>query len=41
MGLTYFKMDGMWTGSATKQIYVNSGYRDEGIGDAVFHDPIN
>ena len=39
-GFTYFKMDGMWTGSATKQIYVNSGYRDEGIGDAVFHDPI-
>jgi hypothetical protein len=38
-GYTYFKMDGMWTGTATKQIYVNSGYKDEGIGDAVFHDP--
>jgi len=38
-GYTYFKMDGMWTGTATKQIYVNSGYQDEGIGDAVFHDP--
>jgi hypothetical protein len=38
-GYTYFKMDGMWTGTATKQIYVNSGYQNEGIGDAVFHDP--
>jgi hypothetical protein len=38
-GYTYFKMDGMWTGTATKQIYVNSGYKDEGIGDAVFHNP--
>ncbi len=32
-GYTYFKMDGMWTGTGTKQIYVNSGYKDEGIGD--------
>jgi NPCBM/NEW2 domain/Melibiase len=38
-GETYLKMDGMWTGTASKQIYVNSGYQDEGIGDAVFHDP--
>ena len=38
-GYTYFKIDGMWTGSATKQIYVNSGYKDEGIGDAVFANP--
>ncbi|HEY3319647.1 MAG TPA: NPCBM/NEW2 domain-containing protein [Planctomycetota bacterium] len=38
-GYIYFKMDGMWTGSATKQIYVNSGYKDEGIGDAVFSNP--
>jgi len=38
-GYTYFKLDGMWTGSATKQIYVNSGYKDDGIGDAVFADP--
>jgi hypothetical protein len=37
-GEKYLKMDGMWTGTATKQIYVNSGYRDEGIGDARFHD---
>jgi len=38
-GYKYFKMDGMWTGTATRQQYVNSGYKDDGIGDAVFHDP--
>ncbi len=37
-GYHYFKMDGLWTGSATKQIYVNDAYREDGIGDAVFHD---
>ena len=38
-GYQYFKMDGLWTGTATKQIYVNDAYRADGIGDAVFHDP--
>jgi len=38
-GYQYFKMDGLWTGTATRQVYVNSGYRDDGIGDAVLHDP--
>jgi hypothetical protein len=38
-GYTYFKVDGLWTGTATKQQYVNSGYKDDGMGDAVFHDP--
>ena len=38
-GYRYFKMDGLWTGTATKQIYVNTGYQDDGIGDSVFHDP--
>jgi hypothetical protein len=38
-GFAYFKMDGLWTGTATKQVYVNSSYKDDGIGDAVFHDP--
>jgi hypothetical protein len=38
-GFRYFKMDGLWTGSATRQQYVNEGYRDDGMGDAVFHDP--
>jgi len=38
-GFCYFKMDGLWTGSATRQQYVNEGYRDDGMGDAVFHNP--
>ena len=39
-GFNYFKMDGLWTGSATEQIYVNDGYRDDHIGNnAPFHDP--
>ncbi len=38
-GYKYFKMDGMWTGTATLQQYINSDYKDDGIGDAVFHDP--
>ena len=38
-GVNYFKMDGLWTGSATEQIYVNDGYRDDHIGNnAAFHD---
>jgi hypothetical protein len=38
-GYQLFKMDGFWTGSATKQMYVNNGYKDDGIGDAVFLNP--
>ena len=38
-GYRVFKMDGFWTGSATKQIYVNDGYKDDGIGDATFFNP--
>jgi hypothetical protein len=38
-GYQYIKVDGLWTGTATKQQYVNSGYKDDGIGDAVFNDP--
>ena len=37
-GYKYFKMDGMWTGTATQLTYVNSGYKDDKIGDAVLHD---
>lgn len=37
-GYTLFKLDGYWTGSATKQIYVNNGYQEDNIGDAVFSD---
>jgi hypothetical protein len=40
-GVNYFKMDGLWTGSATEQIYVNDGYRDDHIGNnAPFNDPL-
>ena len=38
-GYGLFKMDGFWTGSATKQIYVNDGYKEDGIGDAEFSNP--
>jgi len=38
-GYQLFKMDGFYTGSAVKQIYVNSGYHDDGMGDAVFSNP--
>jgi hypothetical protein len=38
-GYKLFKMDGFWTGSATRQIYVNDGYKEDGMGDAIFHDP--
>jgi hypothetical protein len=38
-GYGVFKMDGYWTGSATKQIYVNNGYKEDGIGDAEFSNP--
>lgn len=38
-GYKLFKMDGLWTGSATKQMYINSGYKNDGIGDAVFFNP--
>jgi Melibiase len=39
-GYNYFKMDGLWTGTATEQIYVNDGYRDDHFGsNAPFHDP--
>jgi hypothetical protein len=35
----YIKIDGLWTGLAAKITYPNPAYRDEGLGDAVFHDP--
>lgn len=38
-GFDYFKMDGLWTGTGTRQQYINTGYKDDGIGDAIFHDP--
>jgi len=38
-GYKYIKIDGLWTGLAAKITYPNPAYRDEGLGDAVFHDP--
>ncbi len=38
-GYRVFKMDGMWTGTATPLRYVQNGWKDDGIGDAVFHNP--
>lgn len=38
-GYRYFKMDGLWVGSATELTYVNNGYVEDDIGEAVFHNP--
>ncbi len=40
-GVDYFKMDGLWTGAACEQIYVNDGYQDDHFGNhRPFHDPL-
>jgi hypothetical protein len=40
-GYNYFKMDGLFTGSVTEQIYVNDGYKDDNIGNyRPFYDPM-
>lgn len=33
-GYRLFKMDGLWTGTATRLMYVNNGYADDQIGEA-------
>jgi hypothetical protein len=38
-GYRYFKMDGLWTGSATEMEYVNDAYKEDQIGNAVLHNP--
>lgn len=38
-GYKYFKMDGLYTGIAVKQVYVNSGYKEDDFGDAIFSNP--
>ena len=38
-GYQLFKMDGLWTGTATRLMYVNDGYKDDQIGEARLHDP--
>ena len=36
-GYKYIKIDGLWTGMAIKILYPNPDYRDDNLGDAVFH----
>ncbi len=38
-GYTYFKMDGLYTGIGVKQVYVNSGYKEDNFGDSSLSDP--
>lgn len=38
-GYHYIKIDGLYTGTGTQQVYVNDVYREDGMGDAVFSDP--
>jgi len=40
-GVKYYKMDGLWTGEACAQIYVNDGYKEDHFGNTLpFHDPL-
>jgi hypothetical protein len=32
-GFKYFKMDGLWTGTVTNQVYINDGYKNDSIGN--------
>jgi len=32
-GYTYFKMDGLWTGTVTEQVYINDGYKNDSMGN--------
>lgn len=38
-GYRYFKMDGLYTGLAAQQNYINSGYKEDHFGDARFYNP--
>jgi len=38
-GYKFFKLDALWAGMCVKILYPNPNYRDDGLGDAVFHDP--
>jgi len=37
-GYKYLKIDGLWTGMATKILYPEPTYREDGLGDAIFYD---
>jgi alpha-galactosidase len=36
-GFEYIKIDGLWTGTATRQNYVNAGYKEDHIGESILH----
>jgi hypothetical protein len=38
-GYTLFKMDGLWTGTGTRLMYVNNGYKWDEMGEALPADP--
>lgn len=39
-GFSYFKMDGLWTGTVTNQVYINDGYKNDSIGNCqVLYNP--
>ena len=38
-GYKYFKLDGLWTGMAADILYVNTGYKDDRLGESKLHDP--
>ena len=37
-GFQYLKLDGLWAGTATTCHYVHEEYKEDGLGEAVFHD---
>ena len=40
-GFDYFKMDGLWTGTVTEQVYINDGYKNDSIGNCKpLHNPL-
>jgi hypothetical protein len=39
-GYKYIKIDGLWTGMAVKILYPKPDYRDDNLGNAVFHNPV-
>jgi hypothetical protein len=38
-GYRYFKLDGLWTGMATGMCYVNTGYKEDHLGQTKLYDP--
>ena len=40
-GVQYYKMDGLWTGAACEQVYINDGYKDDHFGNnRPFYNPL-